>query len=170
MRSCQRSGQMDPIEPNESVGSYFALPRFCDKLRDRSGSRSEDNWREAYVAGSAIYLISYLFAANLLLARLHFWRAAIALPILLFAMWIFWLIVLYVNSLIAKTCWACGLCADLPRNRIQSVLIGILTTAFAAQLMTSASWLRWIGAFWMIAVALNLTAALLLALIYDERS
>jgi hypothetical protein len=161
---------MEPVEPNESGSNYFALPRFFEKLRGRGGARSENNWREAYVVGSAIYLISYLLAANLMLARLQFWQALIALPVLLFGMWIFWLIVLYVNSLIAKLCRACGLCPELPRNRIQSVLIGILTTAFAAQLMTSASWLRWIGAFWMMAVALNLTAALLLALIYDERS
>jgi hypothetical protein len=94
----------------------------------------------------------------------------IVLPILLFAIWIFWLIVLYVNSLIVKACWICGLCTDLPRNRIQSVLMGILTTAFAAQLIAAGSWMRWVGASWIIAVALNLTAALLLALFHDERS
>jgi hypothetical protein len=170
MPSFQRSSQMDPVQPNESAGSYFALPRFIEKLRGRSGVRSEANWVEAYLSGSVIYLISYLFAATLLLARLHFWQTAIALPVLLFAMWIFWLIVLYANSLIVKACWACGLCTDLPRNRIQSVLMGILTTVFAAQLMASGSWLRWIGALWIIGVALNLAAALLLALFDEERS
>jgi hypothetical protein len=161
---------MEAIQPNESQGNYFALPRFIEKLRGRSGVRSEGNWLEAYLAGSVVYLISYLFAANLLLTHLSLVQAAIALPLLLFGIWIFWLIVLYAHSLIVKACWACGLCTDLSRNRMQSVLMGILTTAFAAQLITTGSWLRWIGAVWMIAVALNLTAALLLVLLYDERS
>ncbi len=161
---------MSGVSPNEYAGSYFALPRFIAKLRGRSSVRSEGNWLEAYLAGAAVYLISYLFAANLLVAKLGSWQAVIVLPILLFAIWIFWLIVLYVNSLIVKACWICGLCTDLPRNRIQSVLMGILTTAFAAQLIAAGSWMRWVGASWIIAVALNLTAALLFALFHDERS
>ena len=108
---------------------------------------------EAYFIGIAVYLISYLFAANLLLPKLRWWQAAIVLPALLFALWIAWLIILYLNSLIAKACTISGICTDLPRNRIQSVLMGILTTMFAAQLLTAPAWLRWIGALWIVAVA-----------------
>ena len=161
---------MTDISPNESSGSYFALPRLIAKLSGASCTRTEGNWLEAYLTGTAIYLISYLFAANLLLAKLGIWQAVVVLPILLFAMWIFWLIVLYLNSLVVKACWSCGLCTDLPPNRIQSVLMGIVTTVFAAQLLAAGSWLRWVGAIWIIAVALNLSAALLLALLHDERS
>jgi hypothetical protein len=140
------------------------------KWRGRSGTRSEENWREAYLAGVAVYLVTYLFAVNLLRDRLSFGPAAIVLFLLLFGIWIFWLIVLYLHSLVVKAIWACGLCRDLSRNRVQSVLMGILTTAFAAQLVISGSWVRWVGALWLMAVALNLSAALLLALLYDERS
>jgi hypothetical protein len=161
---------MKTVPPNESRGDYFALPRFIRKLRGGNAARSEENWLEAYVPGAVVYLISYLFTANLLLPKLNWWQTAIVLPLLLFGLWIGWLIVLYINSLIAKGCQSVGLCADLPRRRVQSVLMGILTTIFAAQLLTAASWLRAIGALWIVAVALNLAAALLLALFHDEQS
>ena len=47
-------------------------------------------------------------------------------------------------------------------------LDGIVTTAFAAQLLTASPWLSWLGWLWLVAVALNLAAALLLALFYEE--
>jgi hypothetical protein len=161
---------MTTVPPNESRGHYFALLRFIRKLRGGNATRSEGNWLEAYVLGAIVYLISYLFAANLLLPKLNAWQAAMVLPLLLFGLWISWLIVLYLNSLIAKGCEKVGLCADLPRRRVQSVLMGILTTMFAAQLLTAGPWLRAIGALWIIAVALNLAAALLLALFHDGQS
>jgi hypothetical protein len=161
---------MKAVPPNESRGNYFALLRFIQKLRGGNATRSEGNWLEAYVLGAVVYLISYLFTANLLLPKLSWWRAAIVLPLLLIGLWIGWLIVLYINSLIAKGCQSIGLGADLPRRRVQSVLMGILTTIFAAQMLTAGPWLRAIGALWIIVVALNLAAALLLALFHDEQS
>ena len=157
--------KIDP--PNESSGNYFALLRFFRKLRGRDAARSEGNWLEAYVLGAVVYLISYLFAANLLLPKLNWWQNAIVLPLLLFGIWIGWLIVLYLNSLIAKGCESIGLCTDVPRRRVQSVLMGILTTVFAAQLLTAGPCLRVIGALWILAVVLNLAAALMLALFPD---
>jgi hypothetical protein len=159
---------MKNVPPNESPGNYFALPRFIRKLRGGNAARSERNWLEAYVPGAVVYLISYLFTANLLLPKLNWWQIAVSLPLLLFGLWIAWLIVLYINSLIAKGCEIIGLCADLPRRRVQSVLMGILTTMFAAQLLTANPWLRAIGALWIVGVALNLAAALMLALFHDE--
>jgi hypothetical protein len=159
---------MKNSQPNESRGNYFALPRLIRKLRGGNATRSEGNWLEACVIGAIVYLISYLFTASLLLPKLNWWQIAIALPLLFFGLWIGWLIVLYVHSLIAKACESVGLCADLPRRRVQSVLMGILTTIFAAQLLTAGPVLRVIGALWIAAVALNLAAALLLALFHDE--
>lgn len=160
--------KMNVGSPNESPGNYFALPRLIRKLRGGDATRSEGNWLEAYVPGAVVYLISYLFVANLLLPELNWWQAAIALPLLLFGLWIAWLIVLYLNSLIARGCERIGLCVDLPRRRVQSVLMGILTTMLAAQLLTANPCLRTIGALWIVAVALNLAAALMLALFHDQ--
>lgn len=156
--------------PNESRGNYFALPRLIQKIRGRNAARSEGNWIEAYLAGSAVYLISYLFGASLFWPKLHSWRVATALVLLVPGVWLAWLIVLYLHSLIVKLCWAFGACTDLSRNRIQSVLMGIVTTAFAAQLLTTNVWWKWVGALWLVAVTLNLTAAFLVALFYEERN
>ena len=125
---------------------------------------------EMYFTGAAVFLISYLFAASSLVPGLRWWQAAIVLLLLFPGVWIAWLILLYLQSLMVKLCWRCGLFTDLPRNRVQSVLMGIVTTVFAAQLLTASPWLRWIGSLWIVAVALNLAAALLLALFHEEQS
>ena len=158
------------MTPNESNGYYFALPRLAGKVFGKNAKRSEGTWAEAHVVGVAVYLSSYLFAAEILLSRLPTWAILLALFALLFAIWTFWLIVLYLNSLIVKLCRAWGLFADLSGNRIQSVLIGILTSVFAAELMVTGRWTRWIGTAWIVAVMLNLSAALLLALNEEEGS
>jgi hypothetical protein len=154
--------------PNESGGNYFALPRLLRKIRGLNAARSECNWIEACTVGNAIFLITYLFAASLLWPKLRAWQVVIVLPLLLPTIWIAWLIVLYLNSLIVKGCWALRLFTDLARNRVQSVLMGIATTILAAQLMVADSWLRWIGLIWIAAVGLNLGAALILALFHEE--
>jgi hypothetical protein len=159
---------MSDALPNESGGNYFALSRFIRKLRGGDATRSEGNWIEMYFAGATVYFISYLFAANLLIVKLPWWKAALVLIVLIFAVWIAWLILLYFDSLIVKLCWRCGLFTDLPRTRVQSVLMGIVTTVLAAQLLTAGPWLSWIGLLWIGAVSLNLAAALLLALFYEE--
>ena len=156
--------------PNESDGNYFALPRFVRKSFGKNSKRSEGSWAEAHFVSVAVYLIGYLFAVHLLLPHLSGWTLIPALFALLFLMWIFWLLVLYLNSLVVKLCRVLGLFPDLPGNRIQSVLIGILTSVFAAELIASGTWTCWIGIIWIAAVMLNLSAALLLALNDDESS
>ena len=160
---------MEASVPNELDGNYFALPRLLRKMRGRSSVRSEGKAMELTIAGSVVFVISYLFAASLVWPKFKWWELAIALPLFVPAVWIAWLILLYLHSLVVKLCWAIGLCTDLPRNRIQSVLMGIVTTVLAAQLVASGSCLRWVGLIWIAAVACNLTAALLLAL-FDEES
>ena len=119
---------MEAVAPNESAGNYFALLRLLRKMRGRSTARSEGNSMELSIAGSVVFVITYLFAASLLWPKSKWWELAIALPLLVPAVWIAWLILLYLHSLVVKLCWAIGLCTDLPRNRIQSVLMGIVTT------------------------------------------
>jgi hypothetical protein len=155
--------------PNESDGNYFAVPRLLRMFFGKNARRSEGSWAEAHFIGVAVYLISYFFAAHLLLPCLSPWILLPALLGLIFVVWFLWLIVLYLNSLIVKLCWAWGLFTDLSGNRVQSVLIGILTSVFAAELMTAGGWMRWIGIAWIAGVMLNLSAALLLAL-KDEES
>lgn len=159
---------MEAAAPNELDGNYFALFRLLRKMRGRSAARSESNVMELSIAGSVVFVISYLFAASLLWPKSPWWERTITLSLLVPAVWIAWLMLLYLHSLVVKLCWAIGLSTDLPRNRIQSVLMGIVTTVLAAQLVASGSWLRWVGLIWIVAVACNLTAALLLALFNEE--
>ena len=158
---------MHQSDPNDvTLGNYFALPRlFRRRLR-----RSEDNGIEAHVVSVFVFIVNYLFAVQLLTPVYSSWLFFPALVGLLFGVWIFWLALLYLNWLVAKLCWRCGLFNDLPANRIQSVIFGIITSIFAAELMASGRWFRWIGIVWIAAVALNLSASLLLALKNDDAS
>ncbi|MEP6686568.1 MAG: hypothetical protein ABJB22_07320 [Verrucomicrobiota bacterium] len=158
------------MTPNESDGNYFALLRLVRKLSGKDARRSQGTWAEAHFIGVAVYLISYLFAAHLLLPWLRPWMRVPTLLGLVLVVWLLWLIVVYLNSLMVKLCWALGLFTDLSGNRIQSVLIGILTSVFAAELISAGSWTRWIGIAWIAAVMLNLSAALLLVLNDEESS
>ena len=117
-----------------------------------------------------VFIVNYLFAVQLLAPLYSSWLFFPALVGLLFGVWIFWLALLYLNWLVAKLCWRCGLFIDLPANRVQSVIFGIVTSIFAAELMASGRWFCWIGMVWIAAVALNLSAALLLALKNDDAS
>jgi hypothetical protein len=132
--------------------------------------RSEDNGIEAHVVSVSVFIVNYLFAVQLSAPVYSSWLFFPALVGLIFGVWIFWLILLYLNWLVARLCWRCGLFTDLSANRVQSVIFGIITSIFAAELMASGRWFRWIGVVWIAAVALNLSAALLLALKNDDAS
>src|SRR4051812_45738450 len=101
---------MRAVAPNEFAGNYFALLRLLRKTRRHSAARSEGNAMELSVAGSVVFVISYLFAASLIWPKSPWWERAIALSLLVPAVWIAWLILLYLHSLVVKLCWAVGLC------------------------------------------------------------
>ncbi len=143
---------------------YFSLPRLFARWRGGSDARTEMNWLETNVVGAAVHAVVYLFIAHLLLGGLPMWQQALwLLPLAAFVL-LAWLIVLHANSLVVKLLRACGLMRTLPNHRAQSILIGIMTTAFACELLRAGSWLGLVGGIWLAAVILNLTAALALAL------
>lgn len=143
---------------------YFALPRLCASLRGGGTGRSENHWLEANVAGGAVYLISCLFAARLIFPEAASWQLISLLVPLAFGMLFVWMIMLYLNSLLVKLLRACGFFETLPNARAQSVLIGLLTTAFAFGLILNGSWMRLIGVAWVAGLGLNLAAAIVLGL------
>ena len=49
-------------------------------------------------------------------------------------------------------------------RHLQDIFVGIIITFFASELSILNSWIRWIGIFWLIILAMNLLAALSLAL------
>jgi hypothetical protein len=147
---------------NRGPRFYFSLLRLMAMLRGGDTARTENNALEAWVAGLMMYLIHYAFFAALLFPlRLQPWIIALLLVALAFWIWLFWLLLLYINSLVIKLLG--GLFRTLPARRAQSILWGISTTAMAGALLKSNPALRELGAIWLVAVAMNLAAALVLA-------
>jgi hypothetical protein len=142
---------------------YFSLLRLIAMLRGGDARRAESNAVEAWLAGLIIYAIHYLFFATLLSPLIRQpWLTALLLVVLAFWIWLFWLFLLYLNSLIIKLLRLGGLFRMLPARRAQSILWGILTTAMACVLLKGSPAPRELGAIWLVAVAMNLAAAVVL--------
>ena len=144
-------------------GFYFALPRLLAKWRGGAANRAEKNAVEAWSAGLAIFGISYLYFAILIPGDATWWARMIMFVALAFLVWLFWLAVLYVNSLILKLLQRFGLFRSLPMRRGQSVLLATTTTAMAIALVQRDSFASEIGAIWLTATSMNLAAAAILA-------
>jgi len=142
---------------------YFSLPRFIALLRGGDTRRAESNAAEAWLIGLLMYLVHYLFFAHYLPPRLGPWLTALLLIVLAFWIWLFWLLLLYLNSVIIRLLRLGGLFRTVATRRAQSILWGIFTTAMACALLKDSSWVREIGAIWLVAVAMNLASAVVLA-------
>jgi hypothetical protein len=151
--------EFDPSRPR----FYFSLLRLLALLRGGDATRAETNSSEAWLAGMAMYLIGFLFFAQFVPTDRKPWLTAFALVVLAFLVWLFWLLVLYFNSLIIKTLRPAGFFQSIPIRRAQSILLGISATAMALDLVQRGSWMGEIAAIWLVAVALNLAAAVVLA-------
>ena len=124
---------------------------------------------EAWAGSLIFYLISYVFfAAQFIPTGLPRWQTALLLVAVAFFVWLFWLLLLYINSLIIKMLQLCRLFRTIPIRRAQSILLGISMTAMACTLLTRGSWMRGVGLFWLLAVAANLGCALVLAWSNEE--
>jgi len=145
------------------VRFYFALPRFLVMLRGGDPRRGEQNGTEAWVGGILTYAISYLFFARFIPEPFGWAVKGLLLIILAVLVLLFWLLALYLNSLVLKLLKRCGLFHTLPDRRGQSVLIGTTVTAMAIGLLQRGGFTGELGAIWMTAVAMNLIAALILA-------
>lgn len=143
---------------------YFSLFRVMTMLRGGDARRAESNGFEALLVSLMIYSIHYLFfATRFLPSNLEPWLTALLLVALAFWIWLFWLLLLYVNSVVIKVLHRCGLFRAIPTRRAQSILWGIATTAMACALLKSSSSLREFAAIWLVAVVMNLASAVVLA-------
>ena len=149
---------------------YFALPRLLAMLRGGDPKRAEQNGAEAWVAGVATYIISYVFFAGFIPDTTAWWVSGLMFLALAFLVWLFWLLMLYLNSLILKLLHALGLFRSLPARRGQSVLVGTTATAMAFGLLERGSLAGELGAIWLIALVMNLTAAVVLAFRDGDRA
>jgi hypothetical protein len=145
------------------VRFYFALPRLLAVFRGGDARRAEQNGTEAWVAGVATYVISYLFFAGFVPDTLGWWLIRLTLVVLAFLVLLFWLFALYLNSLILELLRGLDLFRTIPIRRGQSILVATAVTAMAFELVQRGSLAAEFGAIWLIAVAMNLAAAMILA-------
>jgi hypothetical protein len=151
------------------VGYAFALPRLVARLGGRKVRRARLSRWEAYGTGILVFGLSCAFAGRLVLplVRPAFFQL-LALLVLPFAMWVAWLLLYYVNSLIIAFFRKLGLYCALTNNPFQHVVIISLSTLLAALLVRDETgWMQLLGAFWMTLVALNLLSIVVLKIL-DE--
>jgi hypothetical protein len=150
---------------------YSSLFRLLALFRGGDARRAESNGFEAWLLGLMIYSIHYLFFVTLLLpSNPHPWQTGLVLVAGAFWVWLFWLLLLYINSVIIKALHVCRLFRAIPIRRAQSILWGICTTAMACALLKGTPMSRELGAIWLVAVAMNLAAAVVLAFSDAARS
>ena len=143
---------------------YFSLFRLIAMFCGGDAKRAESNELESWLIGLTIFSIHYLFFATLLIpSNLEPWLTALLFVALAFGIWLFWLLLLSLNSVMIKVLHVCGLFRTIPIRRAQSILWGISTTAMACALLKGSPWVHEVGAFWLVAVAMNLVAAVVLA-------
>ncbi len=147
----------------ESPRFYFALLRLMSKWRGGDSARAEKNAAEAWTAGIAIYSVAYLFVAAQLPPRFSWWLTVLVWIGLAFGVCLFWLVMLYLNSLVVKLLRSAGVFRDVPDRYGQSVLVSATATAMAWSLLSAGQWIADIAALWIIAVTMNLAAAAVLA-------
>jgi hypothetical protein len=152
-----------------AVGYAFALPRLVARLAGREVRRVPWSRWEAYGVGILVFGMSCAFAARILLplVRPVFWRL-LTLIVLPFAMWVAWLLLYYVVSLVIGVFRKFGLYSDATNNPFQHVVIISLMTLVAALFTRDEMvWMRSLGALWLVLVALNLLSILTLKIL-DE--
>ncbi|HEV2806480.1 MAG TPA: hypothetical protein VGW57_16260 [Chthoniobacterales bacterium] len=147
----------------ESPRFYFALPRLLAHWRGGSSIRAEKNSAEAWAAHLAIFAITYLYFARFIPDGTSWWSSGLMSVALAFLVWLFWLLMLYLNSLILKLLHGMGLLRSLPVRRGQGILIVATTAAMALALVQNGSFAGEIAALWLTAIAMNLIAAGILA-------
>jgi hypothetical protein len=152
-----------------AVGFYFSLPRLLSKVTGRDSDFSEGSFFETCLGSLVVLLIPYFFLVDLVMNHVGRWMAFGTGVALLFAIWIFWLVVLYLNWVMIEVLHGLGFFRGVTERHLQDILVGLIITFFASELSILNSWVRWIGILWLIILAMNLAATLSLALTNTTR-
>ncbi len=151
------------------LGYAFALPQLGARLAGREVRRAPLSCWETYGTGIFIFALSAVFAGRLILplVRPTFLQLLVIL-VLPFLIWVAWLLLFYVISLVIALFRKLGLYSATTNNRFQHVVIVALSTLLAALLVRDASgWIRLLGAAWIALVALNFLSIVILRILHE---
>jgi len=151
------------------IGYAFALPRLIARLGGRRARRAEFSCWEAYGMGILVFGVSCVFVAHTLLPVVRPAFAQLLVLLLLpFAVWVAFLLLYYVNSLMTALLRRFGLYSAMTNNLFQHHVIMSLTTLLALLLVRDESgWMRSLGIFWLGLLFLNLISILFLKFLHE---
>jgi hypothetical protein len=156
-------------ENGRELGYAFALPRLIARLVGRRARRAELSRWEAYGLGILVFGISCVFAARIILpvVRLEVLQGLV-LVLLPFAIWIAYLLLYFLNAQIVSLLRTLGLYTAPTNNPFQHIVIMSGTTLLAGLLLQDeCAWLKSLGIFWLVLLALNLLSIAVLKLLHE---
>jgi hypothetical protein len=156
-------------ENGRELGYAFALPRLIARLAGRRARRAELSRYEAYGLGILVFGISCVFAARIILpvVRLEVLQGLV-LVLLPFAIWIAYLLLYFLNAQIVSLLRTLGLYSAPTNNPFQHIVIMSGTTLLAGLLLQDeCAWLKSLGIFWLVLLALNLLSIAVLKLLHE---
>jgi hypothetical protein len=156
-------------ENGRELGYAFALPRLIARLAGRRARRAELSRWEAYGLGILVFGISCVFAARIIfpVVRLEVLQGLV-LVLLPFAIWIAYLLLYFVNAQIVSLLRTLGLYTAPTNNPFQHIVIMSGTTLLAGLLLQDeCAWLKSLGIFWLVLLALNLLSIAVLKLLHE---
>ena len=152
----------------EERGYILALPRLLARLAGRPARRAEWSAGEVYGFGTFVFALACLAGGHALFRFVRLgatrWLGLVLLPLFV---WIAFLFLYYLNSLLARLLRRLGLYSARTNNPLQHLVIISLMTLLAGWMVEQNGWLSSLGILWLTLVALNLLALLALK-IFDE--
>jgi hypothetical protein len=144
------------------LGHSFALSRLVVRPTGCKPRRAEFSGVEAYGLGLLVFGMSCVFVARALLFVRPLLFYLMALLILPFAIWIAFLLLYYLNSLVVGLLRRLGFYSAVTNNLFQHVVIMSLISLVAFQfLFEEPVWVKSLGIFWLGLLSLNLLSILI---------
>jgi hypothetical protein len=146
----------------DQIGYAFALPRLLARLAGREARRAELSAAEAYGLGVLVFGMSCMFVARALLPMVRpFLLSLLVLFLVPFAVWIAFLLLYYLNSLVVALLRRLRFYSAITNNPFQHVVIMSLTTLIAFHFLgDECRWANSLGLFWLGLLGLNFLAIL----------
>lgn len=145
------------------LGYAFALSRLVARLAGCKARRAEFSSTEAYGLGILVFGISCVFVARAVLPIVRPWALYLVLLFVLpFAIWLAFLLLYYLNSLVIVLFRRLGLYSAATNNPFQHILIMSFTSLIALYfLREERGWVKSLGVLWLGLLSLNLLSIFL---------